>query len=222
MKNFLTGLALMLAVAGSLTACKDKALDPAPEFDEVPLILPRPTSDTAKVYLNFRFSRISDNALAAAGRTRPIFEFDFGMENNRNLKVKTVELYKSFRTGTTTLTFGPRVLVGSYSVDQLPVHFSQNSRQIIEGLQRVSGTNLLPLVPTPVTAGSNFINITTDAAVVFTFEYLVDNGDGTTRRIILTPLKDVKLTNTQTIQVISGTQTNTPYSAVAIFREPLR
>ncbi len=211
-------LALLLATTmGALSSCEDSSKIPAPEVTSVPLILAKASPDATKNYFDRERAEASINRLATLSNpTRPIFEFSFDIPNQRDVQIREVEMYKSFKRG---ITIGPRVLVGSYS--SFPVTISMNSQEALTGLQGLflrGATATLPtldnlLRSTP--ANPSFSNpLLNGDVVVFTFEYVLQDGS----RVILTPLSDVKLVNGGTAKVISGNQVNPPYALYAEFQ----
>lgn len=229
MKNHLAILLLLLSVAGGLTSCREESRLPAPKLlGSLPLITPVLSTDPEKAYFNFRRSQLSDNGLltstAITNRTRPVFEFTFSLDNTRDLKVKTVEVYKSFQR---ISDLGPRVLVGSYS--SFPATVSLNSQDALAGLSRlITQPPALPYLldikaTTPTANNAIFNNLD---SILFTFEYVLEDG----RRIILTPVTKKILGNTPppanvpprtpTVDVLANTtQINAPYSIKAVFRD---
>jgi hypothetical protein len=154
-------------------------------------------------------------------RTRPVFEFSFDIPNQRDVNIKAVEVYKSFRRGTAG-SIGPRTLVGAYT--SFPATVSMTSLEAITGLQRVA-----PATETAPSRLPTLQNVRNDAAprhnvflgdvIIFTFEYVLQDDT----RIILTPLTNVPIAPAttggpaQSTQVISGTLINAPYSVTARF-----
>ena len=210
MKKIFIGLAVLLSLGG-VSSCKDKDLIPAPEVENLPIIFPQVTP--GKDFFDFDPSREP----AANNPTRPVFEFTIDPGNQRDVKLATIEVYRSYRRGS---LIGPRIKVGDYT--SFPAVISLNSQQALDGLQRLSAGaagNLLN--PTTYTDPNRLNNlIVFNDAVIFTFEYVLQDG----RRIILTPLAPVTLTDKSIIYVPSGTlatATSTskyPYAAVAEFR----
>ncbi|GAB2692738.1 hypothetical protein GCM10011495_01990 [Hymenobacter frigidus] len=217
MKKVIFGL-ILLSAMGSLSACKDSSKIPAPEVTSVPLILPRLSSDPAKTYFDTQRANVSINRLATLPNpTRPVLEFFIDIPDQRDVKIKTVEVYKSFkRLGQ---PIGPRALSGSYT--SFPATVSLTSQEALSGLQRLlfstaplpslslllAATPSAPNTPNPISSGD---------AIIFTFEYVLEDGS----RVILTPLTDVKLdgVGTPPARVISGTQINAPYALYGSFK----
>lgn len=212
MKKLLFGL-LLVSALGSLASCKDSSKIPAPEVTSVPLIFATASTDAEKAYFNFPRAAASINNLPRqANPTRPVFEFSFGIQNQRDVKIRAVEVYKSFRRGN---NIGPRVLVGSYT--SFPTTISLNSQDALTGLQRlffVSGQALPTLRNLLGATASNANEIFASDIIIFTFEYVLEDGS----RVILTPLSEVKLAAGATTQVISGNQINPPYALYAKFQ----
>ena len=215
MKKVFFGL-LLLSVMGSLSACKDSSKIPAPEVTSVPLIFPKFTSDPSKSYFDTQRASASINGLAVLPNpTRPVLEFTINLPDQRDVKIKAVEVYKSFQKPNQQI--GPRALAGSYS--SFPATVSLNSQDALSGLQRlavVPGDALPSLSPlllsTPSAPGARNPIVNGDF-IIFTFEYVLEDGS----RVVLTPLTDVRLNGGGTAKVISGTQVNPPYALVARF-----
>jgi len=97
MKKVIFGL-MLLSAMGSLSACKDSSKIPAPEVTSVPLIIPKPSSDPTKTYFDTQRANVSINFLATLPNpTRPVVEFVIDIPDQRDVKIKTVEVYKSFK-----------------------------------------------------------------------------------------------------------------------------
>lgn len=217
MKKVIFGL-LLLSAMGSLSACKDSSKIPAPEVTSVPLIFPKFTADPSKSYFDTQRASASINQLATlTNPTRPVLEFVINIPDQRDVKIKAVEVYKSFQRPNQAI--GPRALAGSYS--SFPATVSLNSQDALSGLQRLSfaaGRSLPSLSPlllsTPSAPGARNPILNGDA-IIFTFEYVLEDGS----RVILTPLTDVRLdgVGTPPAKVISGTQINPPYALYARF-----
>ena len=219
MKNLFIGLSLVLAGAGAFSGCRDKSKLPEPTIENLPLIIPQYSADPTKTYYDFLRARLPLNTLNSRSLTRPVFEFVIN-PSNTDLKIRTVEVYKSF--GSTVgavnapppikspaplgrnFSFGPRVKFGEYS--SFPATVSIPSNVAIADLPYYPaglGGIINPVAPTDNTAFANVIGPGT--AVVFTFEYVLEDG----RRIILTPL--------DSRGAVTGTFANAPYAAVALF-----
>ncbi|UOQ52859.1 hypothetical protein [Hymenobacter cellulosivorans] len=196
MKKIIFGLLLLVAFGGTLSSCKEDSAIPAPAVESVPLVLPQIT--TGKDFFNILAARAATNT----NPTRPIFEFTLAPNQQRDLKLQTIEVYKSFRRGD---LLGPRVKVGDYS--SFPATVSLTSTEALKDLQRYTGTSLVSVIPP---GGPDVTNIllSPNDAIVFTFEYIVEGG----RRIVLTPVNSMNIP--------SGTQILAPYAAVAVFRNP--
>ncbi|MCC3152619.1 hypothetical protein Q3A66_06395 [Hymenobacter sp. BT770] len=211
MKKLILGF-LLVSTLGSLSSCKESSKIPAPSVTSVPLIFPKVSADVEKSYFNTTRAAASIANLARLpDPTRPVFEFSFDIQDQRDVKIQAVEVYKSFQRG---INIGPRVLQGTYS--SFPAKVSINSQEALTGLQRLffatgealpSLRNLLGATPTSPN------EVLTGDLIVFTFEYVLEDGS----RVILTPLSDVKLTGGATAKVISGTQINPPYALYAKF-----
>lgn len=216
MKKLLLGLVLVTSM-GTLASCEDSSKIPAPEVTSVPLILAKASSDPAKNYFDRQRAAASINGLTQLSNpTRPVFEFSFDIPDQRDVRLKTVEVYKSFKRD---VTIGPRVLVGAY--DSFPATISLNSQDALAGLQRLFLNGPTATLPTPgnlltsTPANPDTPNpLLNGDVVVFTFEYVLQDGS----RVILTPLSDVKLANGATVKVISGNQINPPYALYAEFQ----
>ena len=216
MKKIFFGL-LLLSAVGSLSGCKESSKIPAPEVTSVPLIFPKFTSDPSKSYFDTPRAAASIDGLATlANPTRPVLEFILNVPDQRDVKIKAVEVYKSFQKPNQQI--GPRALAGSYS--SFPATVSLSSQQALSGLQRilpVVAPSTLPtlsplLLSTPASPGARNPIVNGDT-IIFTFEYVLEDGS----RIILTPLTDVRLDGGGIAKVISGNQVNPPYSLVARF-----
>ncbi|MBD2724153.1 hypothetical protein [Hymenobacter armeniacus] len=221
MNKSIFGLLLTL-VLGSFSACKESSKIPAPEVISTPLIFAKVSSDINKSYYNTRRAAASINNLpnTISGTDpndpfkgqRPVFEFSFDIPDQRDVRIKTVEVYKSFKRGN---SIGPRVLHGSYS--SFPVTVSVNSQDALTGLKRlltVTGAALPSTANLLGASNSQANSIVSGDIIVFTFEYVLEDGS----RVILTPLTSVKLADGTTVQVISGTQINPPYAVYATFQ----
>ena len=217
MKNFLFGLSL--TVVGALTGCRETSKLPEPAFESLPLLQPEFSTDTAKTYYDYRRARISRNSLTTLGELRPVFEFVIN-PTNRDVKIRTIEVYKSFGTTVGTVptfkaptlaplgrsfNFGPRVKVGEYS--SFPATVTVRSDDAIADLPYIpAGLGGRTQLVAPINDGAAAVAIAPGTAVVFTFEYVLEDG----RRIILTPL--------DSRGAITGTFAAAPYAAVALFK----
>lgn len=231
MKIAIRTLFLTLAAIGGLASCRETSRLPAPKLaGSVPLTIPVVSSDTAKQYLNYARTRASTAALASlTPATRPVFEFSFNLDNTRDKHVQTVEVYKSFkRIGSTGTFFGNRVLVGAYS--SFPATVSLNSQDLLTDLNRIiiptTGDSYLLAVKASNPAASN-IQVQKNDAIVFTFEYILDDGS----RVVLTPLNYVTVgappggtppAVTRVPVLATTTQVNAPYAIEAIIRDPIK
>ena len=199
---------LLVSALGALGSCKDSRKIPAPDVTSVPLILARVSSDVTKSYFDTQRARASATELPTlANPTRPVFEFTFDVPDQRDVQIKAVEVYKSFRRD----RIGPRALVGSYS--SFPATVSINSQDALTGLQQLSNTTPPALNDLLGTTPGMRNSILSGDLVIFTFEYVLQNGT----RVILTPLTEVKTASGTTVKVISGTQINPPYAIQARF-----
>lgn len=192
------------------SSCEDKDKIPAPEVQSVPLVFPQ--IDATKNYFQYTRTRQSVDQITAAGGTRPVFEFTLNLGEQRDINIKTIQVYKSFRRGTGAI--GPRVLVGDYST--FPAIVSINSQDALTGLMRVGvdANDRAVLVPVKAATNSTANPISPNDAIIFTFEYIAEDG----RHIILTPLTKTTLADGSTFQSISGTQINAPYAAIAVIK----
>jgi hypothetical protein len=230
MKSYITRLLLLFSAAAALPACRETSKLPEPAYENLPLVVPKPSTDTAKAYLNYQRSRVSDNTLQTSSsitnRTRPVFEFTFDLNNNRDRKVKTVEVYKTFeRVTSRDYPRGNRVLVGSYS--SFPATVTQGSQELLTGLYRAIPNSPSPYVLALKGKDSATLNgVFKGDAIVFTFEYILEDGT----RIILTPVTSLKIGNNPgppivpapfpSMEVLTGsTQINFPYAIRAEFRD---
>lgn len=204
MKKLLIGM-LLLSGLGSFSACKDASKIPAPEVTSVPLISPVASPDPEKDHFDQQRAAASVDGLPSLPNpTRPVFEFTFDIPDQRDIQLRTVEVYKSFQRGN---NIGPRVLAGSYS--SFPARVSINSQDALTGLQRLYTSAGLAIVTPLLGVNSAARNqVLSGDRIVFTFEYVLQDGS----RVILTPLADVKLASGGTVKVISGNQVNPPYS----------
>ena len=211
MKKLIIGL-LLVSSMGTFSSCKESSKIPAPEVTSVPLIFPKASADVEKSYFNTTRAAASINNLTRLpDPTRPVFEFSFDVQDQRDVRIKAVEVYKSFQRG---INIGPRVLQGSYNT--FPVKVSINSQDALTGLQRLffATGEVLPSLRNLLGAtASNPNEVLNGDLIVFTFEYVLEDGS----RVILTPLSDVKLAGGATAKVISGTQINPPYALYAKF-----
>ncbi|PJJ47922.1 hypothetical protein [Hymenobacter chitinivorans] len=201
MKKIVFGLLLLVSCGGALSSCKEDSKLPAPAFESLPAIFPKATPGK-----DF-FDATAAKAAASTNPTRPIFEFTVDLGKERDIKIRTIEVYKSFgRPASSGLTLGPRVKVGDYST--FPFTVSLTSTEALRDLKRLSGTapniNLLPVVPANPDAFNNIVQA--NDAVVFTFEIITQDD----RRIVLTQLN--------TYGAPTGTQSLAPYAAIAVFR----
>ncbi|HEX8330173.1 MAG TPA: hypothetical protein VF629_21750 [Hymenobacter sp.] len=211
MNKIIFGLLLLTAI-GSLSSCEDSSKIPAPEVTSVPLVVAKPSTDPKKDHFNTTRAAFSITRLASdPNPTRPVFEFTFDIPNQRDVKIKTVEVYKSFKQLT---SIGPRVLVGEYS--SFPATVTLNSQEALTGLQRllyVSGVSTPTLDNLLGDTPSSRNEIVSGDVILFTFEYVLEDGS----RVILTPLTDVRLASGPPAKVISGNQVNPPYALQALF-----
>lgn len=197
---------------GLFSSCKESSKIPAPAFTSVPLIFGKVSDDVSKSYFDFVRGRASIVELdTLPNRTRPLFEFTIDIPNQRDVQIKSVEVYKSFKRLT---RIGPRTLVGAY--ESFPTKISLNSQQALAGLQQLTTpTGALPSLNALVGASPEVRNpIFSGDVVVFTFEYVLQDGS----RVILTPLSEVRLANGTITRVISGNQINPPYAVYGIFQ----
>ena len=207
MKNFFASCLLLLATAGALSSCRDTSKLPEPANESIPLIIP--AVNPQKSFFSFTESRASVNTAVTSNYVRPVFEFVVNPSSGY-AELQTVEVYKSYRRGT---TFGPRVKVTDLT--SFPATISINSQDAITGLYLNSPTVATP-APLPIKALTDAaINRIANSgdAVVFTFEYVMKDG----RRIILTPLNTTKDSGSEGA-VIASSLVNAPLAAVAEFR----
>jgi|SRR6476469_1020979 len=212
MKKLVFGL-LLLLTAGSFSSCEDKDKIPAPTVKSTPLIFPIITAD--KSYYIWSRARAAEST----NPVRPVFEFTIDLGDQRDVQIKTVEIYKSYRRGS---TLGPRVL--AREVSSFPATITMDSQEAITGLKRLvlqdapAKPYLVDVRASSPTAPNSQIVISDQ--IVFTFEYVLQDGS----RVITTPLTNVQVQENaaggaiSTIQVISGTQINAPYAAIAQFK----
>lgn len=213
MKNLILGLGLLLS-ASALSGCRETSKLPEPASESLPLIIPIKSTDANKRYFDLPRARASENFLQGLDpATRPTFEFTID-PTNRDVKVRTVEVYKSFaiplNAAGTAFNFGPRVKLGDYS--SFPATISVGSMEALKGLTYLDAGLPIPIIqllPDGTPDPTKFIlPVTLGRAVVFTFEYILEDG----RRIILTPL--------DTRGGITGTFAAAPYAMYAFFRNP--
>ena len=215
MKKVFLGL-LLLSAMGSFSSCKDSSKIPAPEVTSVPLIFPKVSSDPEKNHFDFVRARARVTELPTlANPTRPVVEFVIDIPDQRDVKIKAVEVYMSFQR--INQPIGPRALAGSYS--SFPATVAINSQDALTGLQQLSfapGKSLPSLTSLIGATPSTRNPILNGDVIIFTFEYLLENGS----KVILTPLTDVKLdvpagSPAAFAKVISGNQINPPYALYA-------
>ena len=213
MKNSFFGLLLVVAGSAALSACENEDTFPAPLKEDLPLIFPERTP--GKDTINLENARYSQNALrdsAAAnpqgGFVRPVIEFTIN-PTQRDIKLRTVEVYKSYAVGNGSgaYTPTPRVKVREYNT--FPAVYTENSDELFTGLTfRNDVGALLPVIflqpDGTENPNSTRVNITNNSAVVFTFEYILEDG----RRIVLTPLTSGG--------AITGTFISPPYSVLFV------
>lgn len=206
MKQFAFGLLLFASAIGAFSSCKDSSKIPAPDVTSAPLFFPQVSSDRNKNHFDYATARAS----IASNPTRPVYEFTIDLKDQRDVKIKAVEVYKSFKRGN---IIGPRVLSGSYS--SFPTTVSINSQDALRDLPRlislpaVGGLPQSYLTPTvsATTTGTN--PILPGDIIIFTFEYVLEDNS----RIILTPLTSVPLlAPNPAAQIISGGRINAPYA----------
>ncbi|MCB2378157.1 hypothetical protein LGH70_11220 [Hymenobacter sp. BT635] len=196
MKKIVFGLFLLVASGAGLTSCKEESNMPAPAVESVPAIFPQ--VNPAKSFFDLNSSK----AATSSNPTRPVFEFTIDLGKERDLKVERVEVFKSYRRGAVV---SPRVKAGDYS--SFPATVSINSKDALQGLSRLSGTTLVPVIPAAGPDAFNNLVLANDA-IVFTFDLIVEGG----RRIVLAP--------TNAAGSPTGTQILAPYAAIAVFRNP--
>lgn len=214
MKNLILGFGLLLSAAATVSGCRETSKLPEPAIENMPLIFPLKSTDVNKRFFDLQRARANENALQNYDpATRPTFEFTID-PTNRDVKIRTVEVYKSFATplnaAGTSFNFGPRVKLGDYS--SFPATISVGSMEALKGLTYLDAGLPIPIIqllPDGTPDPTKFIlPVTLGKAVVFTFEYILEDG----RRIILTPL--------DTRGGITGTFTSAPYAMYAFFRNP--
>lgn len=206
MKQFAFGLLLFASATGALSSCKDSSKIPAPDVISAPLFFPQVSSDPNKNHFDYATARAS----VASNPTRPVFEFTIDLKDQRDVKIKAVEVYKSFKRGA---IIGPRVLSGSYS--SFPATVSLNSQDVLRNLPRL--ISLLPVGGLPQSYLTSTVSGTTTGTnpilagdiIIFTFEYVLEDDS----RIILTPLTPVPLLAPDpAAQIISGARISAPYA----------
>ncbi|GAB3576571.1 hypothetical protein [Hymenobacter daeguensis] len=194
MKKYVASFLMLLSAAVSLSSCRESSKLPEPKNESVPLIIPEINPD--KSYFDFSRSSVSVNNATANNITRPQFEFVVNPSQGYS-ELQTVEVYKSFRRGT---TFGPRVKYADLT--SFPATITLDSQKALE--------NLLPAPGAVAVLGStaNAINrIVRNDAVVFTFEYIMKDG----RRIVLTPVSSDNV-------LLASSLINAPLAAIAVFK----
>ena len=219
MKNLVLGLGLLLSVAATVAGCRETSKLPEPAIENMPLILPIQSDNPFKRYFDFQRGRLGINSLRTNNqitiRTRPIYQFTIS-PTNTDVKVRTVEVYKSFavplNAANTAYEYGPRVKFGEYS--SFPTTVTLNSLEALKGLTYQDGAVTTPLIELnpdgTINPTKNFIGVKLNTAIVFTFEYILEDG----RRIILTPLS--------TRGAITGTFAARPYAAYAVFKDSVQ
>ena len=207
MKNYFTSVLLLLSTTLALSSCRESSKLPEPKNESIPLIIPE--INPQKSFFPFDQSSPSVSAAAAAGITRPEFEFIVNPSQGYS-EVQTVEVYKSFRRGLpgATFTYGPRVKV--MDLTSFPATVTINSQDALRGLF-TSPTSTTPVLATTATGINRIVKPLADGtpndAIVFTFEYMMKDG----RRIILTPVSDTNV-------LLPSSQINAPLAAVAAFK----
>lgn len=218
MKNLVIGLCLLIAAPAAMSGCRETSKLPEPAIENLPLILPIQSTDTARQYLNLKSSRSNETGLPNIEPPnlpyRPTYEFTIA-PTATDVKIRTVEVYKSYAIPLNALAtaykFGPRVKYRDFS--SFPVTVTLNSNEALKGLSYIDGSGVtipvVELLPDGTQNPNKFINfVDVKHAVVFTFEYILEDG----RRIILTPL--------DSRGSILGTFALKPYAAYAVFRAP--
>lgn len=197
MKNYFASFLLLLSATVALPSCRETSRLPEPKNESIPQIIPEVNSE--KSYFNFSRSSVSVNNATANNVTRPEFEFVVNPSQGY-AELQTVEVYKSYRRGT---TFGPRVKVTDLT--SFPATITLNSQDAIRGLLPSAVPGTLPVLG----ATNSAINrIVRGDAIVFTFEYIMKDG----RRIILTP---ISAENT----LLPSSLINAPLAAIAVFAD---
>jgi hypothetical protein len=221
MKNHFANLALSLMATLSLASCRESSKLPEPKYENVPIVIPEINPE--KSFFDWNIARLSVNN--AVGMTRPVFEFTVNPSQGYS-ELQTVEVYKSFRRGS---TYGPRVKVTD--VTTFPTTITLDSQQALDGLfpssQVYTTVNGVPTT-TPVLPRVLPVKGVDDAsinridnpsvnknAVIFTFEYIMKDG----RRIIMTPL-NTSVNTSATGSILPNAFNNRPLAAVAEFRLP--
>ncbi|WP_046244492.1 hypothetical protein [Hymenobacter terrenus] len=209
MKNYFTSFLLLLPIMVTLSSCRETSKLPEPANVSVPLIIPE--INPQKSFFDYTNSRSSENAVAAAGIARPVFEFVVNPSRGY-AEIQTVEVYKSFRRGT---NLGPRVKV--MNLGEFPATISINSQDALTGLflsSPISGQPAPIAVKAATPSNPNRLippPVNNKDAIVFTFEYVMKDG----RRVILTPLSTIE---GFVGAPIANTFINPPYAAIAEFR----
>ena len=213
MKNYVVSSLLLMSATIALSSCREASKLPEPKNESIPLIIPE--INPAKSFFHFRRSQLSEKIRLDSLSLRPNYyvrpEFEFIVNPSQGYaELQTVEVYKSFRRGTSTITFGPRVKVRD--VTSFPATVTISSQEAITDLFPNAGASPSP-IRAPTTSPAQNNRILPGDAVVFTFEYILKDG----RRIVLTPVsttpgfKDVML---------ASAQVNAPLAAIAFFRVP--
>ena len=205
MKNYISSFLLLLSTTIALSSCRETSKLPEPKNESIPLIIPE--INASKSFFPFRRSQLSERiridslSLKPAYYTRPEFEFVVNPSQGY-AELQTVEVYKSFRRGS---TFGPRIKIADLT--SFPATITINSQNAMQDLLPSSAAGTLPVLANPATpTANNRINRTGDA-VVFTFEYVMKDD----RRIVLTP---VSADNT----LLPSSLINVPLAAIAVFK----
>lgn len=204
MKNYFASFLLLLSAVTGLSSCRESSKLPEPKNESIPLIIPEITA--SKSFFPFRRSQLSEQIRIDSLSSRPDYytrpEFQFVVNPSQGYaELQTVEVYKSFRRGT---TFGPRVKIGD--ITSFPATVTLTSQEALKGLFPSASAGTLAVLANPAILTLNNRIVRNDA-IVFTFEYVLKDG----RRIILTP---VATDNT----LLASAQINAPLAAIAVFK----
>jgi hypothetical protein len=204
MKNYFASFLLLLSAVAGLSSCRESSKLPEPKNESVPLIIPE--VNATKSFFPFRRSQLSEQIRIDSLSSRPDYYtrpgFEFVVNPSQGYaELQTVEVYKSFRRGT---TYGPRVKIADLT--SFPATISLTSQQALKDLypNSIPGTLAVLANPTVLTLNNRIVR---NDAIVFTFEYVLKDG----RRIVLTP---VSTDNT----LLASSLLNAPLAAIAVFR----
>ena len=223
-------LALLTAALGAFTACREEDKLPAPDVTSVPLFFPivdrtvtefdtvlrvptlvttRSIASDADLPNTPAADDLENPDLPNRGK-RPVLQFSINITDQRDVRLKAVEVYASLRRGTGGL-IGPRVL--KQTITSFPATVTLTGRELIAGLQYFQPRgNTREVITVDDPAFSRPRVFKGDYAII-TFEYVLEDDS----RVILTPLVDYAVTSTLDVKVPSGTLLNQPYALPVLF-----